>query len=193
MSDPIYEEHFSENYAAFQNGRLLACGSYASVLASVREAKRAPLSEPVVMLEPGCRSVVETDSPAGAEELPTPPTEPTEAVTRRGRPKLGVASREVTLLPCHWEWLEKNPAGASAKLREIVEFAMRASREKERRMEAFENLERFMNAVAGNLPGAEEVTRAVYSGRLGELEGLMAAWPADVRRYLLELAGMTRG
>jgi hypothetical protein len=192
MSDPIHEERLCENYAAFQDCRLLACGSYASVLAAVLAAKHVPLSEAVVMLEPGCRSVVETDCPPGAEALPPHPAGPAEAVSRRGRPKLGVVSHEVTLLPRHWEWLEKNPAGASAKLREIVEVAMRASRGKERRMEAFENLERFMNAVAGNLPGAEEVTRAVYAGRLGDLEHLMSGWPADVRRYLLELAGMTR-
>ncbi|HEY9216746.1 MAG TPA: DUF2239 family protein, partial [Phenylobacterium sp.] len=28
-----------------------------------------------------------------------------EPATRRGRPKLGVVSREVTLLPRHWDWL----------------------------------------------------------------------------------------
>ena len=28
----------------------------------------------------------------------------------RGRPKLGVVAREVTLLPRHWEWLAHNPA-----------------------------------------------------------------------------------
>src|SRR4051812_23372799 len=31
-----------------------------------------------------------------------------------GRPKLGVVSREISLLPRHWEWLEAHSGGASA-------------------------------------------------------------------------------
>src|SRR5688572_6069723 len=34
-----------------------------------------------------------------------------------GRPKLGVVSREISLLPRHWEWLEQQPQGASAAIR----------------------------------------------------------------------------
>jgi hypothetical protein len=47
----------------------------------------------------------------------------------RGRPKLGVVAREVTLLPRHWEWLAGQPGGASAALRELVEAARRGVRE----------------------------------------------------------------
>ena len=38
----------------------------------------------------------------------------------RGRPKLGAVSREVTLLPRHWEWLTAQPGGASVALRKLV-------------------------------------------------------------------------
>src|ERR1044071_2942242 len=31
-----------------------------------------------------------------------------------GRPRLGVTSREISLLPRRWEWLEPQPNGASA-------------------------------------------------------------------------------
>ena len=41
--------------------------------------------------------------------LRTAPSEP----RGRGRPKLGVVAREVTLLPRHWEWLNAQPGGAS--------------------------------------------------------------------------------
>jgi hypothetical protein len=44
----------------------------------------------------------------------------------RGRPKLGVVAREVTLLPRHWEWLATQPGGASVALRRLVEAAPRA-------------------------------------------------------------------
>ena len=47
------------------------------------------------------------------------------AVSRsaRGRPRLGVKAREVTLLPRHWEWLACQPGGASAALRRLVDKA----------------------------------------------------------------------
>jgi thiamine kinase-like enzyme len=44
----------------------------------------------------------------------------------RGRPKLGVVGREVTLLPHHWNWLNERPGGASVALRELVEAARRS-------------------------------------------------------------------
>ena len=44
----------------------------------------------------------------------------------RGRPKLGVVPREVTLLPRHWEWLAIQPGGASVALRKLVEECVHA-------------------------------------------------------------------
>jgi hypothetical protein len=38
---------------------------------------------------------------------------PAPAPRGRGRPKLGVIAREVTLLPRHWEWLAEQSGGAS--------------------------------------------------------------------------------
>lgn len=55
------------------------------------------------------------DEPERADEREMPP-EP----KRRGRPKLGVVSREVTLLPRHWEWLSGQRGGASVTLRRLV-------------------------------------------------------------------------
>ena len=53
---------------------------------------------------------------AKANSIPTPENTP----RRRGRPKLGVVSREVTLLPRHWEWLADQPGGISAAIRRLV-------------------------------------------------------------------------
>lgn len=47
-------------------------------------------------------------------------------VRSRGRPKLGVVAREVTLLPRHWEWLAEQKSGASQALRRLVDEARRA-------------------------------------------------------------------
>lgn len=53
------------------------------------------------------------------------PTRPQSAATR-GRPRLGVVGREVTLLPEHWSWLGAQPGGASIALRQLVDAARRA-------------------------------------------------------------------
>ena len=56
----------------------------------------------------------------------SPSSEAIPLSTKRvGRPKLGVVSGEVTLLPRHWEWLKRQPGGASVTLRKLVEEARR--------------------------------------------------------------------
>jgi hypothetical protein len=49
---------------------------------------------------------------------------------------------------------------------------------------AKEAVGRFMTAMAGNLPGYEEATRALYASKRPEFEHLIATWPPDVRSYL---------
>src|SRR5688572_21560974 len=58
----------------------------------------------------------------------------------RGRPKLGVVAREVTLLPRHWDWLSRQPGGASAALRRLVEDGRRLGATAERARDAQEAL-----------------------------------------------------
>jgi uncharacterized protein len=103
-----------------------------------------------------------------------------------GRPKLGVVSREVSLLPRHWEWLETQPNGASAAMRRLVEEARNSPEEKARRAQAAAG--RFMTAVAGNYPGYEEAMRALYAGDRERMAELTSGWPKDVRAYAERLA-----
>lgn len=105
-----------------------------------------------------------------------------------GRPKLGVVGREVTLLPRHWEWLARQPGGASVALRKLVEEARRAGMVQGRVRESQEAAYRFMSAMAGNLPGFEEATRALFAKDRGQFRELVDAWPADIRDYSAMLA-----
>jgi len=105
-----------------------------------------------------------------------------------GRPRLGVVAREVTLLPRHWEWLGRQPGGASVALRKLVEEAQRANRDADRIREAQEAAFRFMNAMGGNEPGFEEATRALFAGDLDKLRRIVAGWPHDVGAHVLVLA-----
>jgi hypothetical protein len=110
------------------------------------------------------------------------------AVRSRGRPKLGVVAREVTLLPRHWEWLARQTGGASQALRRLVDEARRADAGQTDRKAAQERTYRFLHALAGDLPDYEEVIRALFAGEDEIFGGRMAAWPVDIRDHALALA-----
>ena len=105
-----------------------------------------------------------------------------------GRPKLGVVAREVTLLPRHWEWLATQPGGASVALRRLVEDARRANAGKDRVRGSQAAAYKFMSAMAGNEPGFEEATRALFAGTLARFDALVEGWPVDVRTHARRLA-----
>jgi hypothetical protein len=104
-----------------------------------------------------------------------------------GRPRLGVVSREVTLLPRHWDWLEQQPSGISAALRRLVDQARKRDPAGERARLAREAASRFMSAMAGDLPGFEEASRALFAGDRKGLLGLTRRWPKDVREHVSRL------
>lgn len=112
-----------------------------------------------------------------------------QAADRRkvGRPKLGVVSREVSLLPRHWEWLEGQRSGASAALRRLIDEARKADPAGERRQQTTEAAGRFMTVMAGDLPGYEEASRALYAHNPERLQIQMAGWPEAVLSHILYL------
>jgi hypothetical protein len=104
-----------------------------------------------------------------------------------GRPKLGVTCREISLLPRHWEWLEKQPQGISAALRRLVEEAKQKEPDKERAKIARDAAGKFMWSMAGNLPDFEEASRALYAMDWGRFVKLIRRWPKDIRVHLRKL------
>jgi len=114
-----------------------------------------------------------------------PPTDPARG---RGRPRLGVVAREVTLLPRHWDWLNSQPGGTSVALRKLVEEARRTKGDNDRVRAAQEAAYRFLNAIAGNLPGFEEALRALFAYDRRRFADLIAGWPQDVRDHAIGLA-----
>ena len=105
-----------------------------------------------------------------------------------GRPRLGVVAREVTLLPRHWEWLATQPGGASVALRRLVEDARREKSGKDRVRGSQAAAYKFMSAMAGNEPGFEEATRALFAGQMTRFDALVEHWPPDVRDHARRLA-----
>jgi len=105
-----------------------------------------------------------------------------------GRPKLGVVAREVTLLPRHWEWLNRQRGGASVALRKLVDDARHANEDTDRQRAAQEVTYRFMSAMAGDCEGFEEATRALFAGEAARFATLIAKWPKDIRDHTQKLA-----
>lgn len=106
----------------------------------------------------------------------------------RGRPKLGVVAREVTLLPRHWDWLATQPGGASAAVRRLVDEARQSRATTDQLRQARESAYRFMSAMAGNEPGFEEAIRALFASNEPRFTEMSEQWPRDVRDHARTLA-----
>lgn len=104
-----------------------------------------------------------------------------------GRPRLGVVSREISLMPRQWDWLEAQPNGISAAIRRLVDDARRNETGIQRGRHVRDAAGKFMWAIAGNLPNFEEASRALYARDDDHLRTLLAGWPEDIRAYVFRL------
>ena len=169
-------------FTAFEGHKRLAQGDLAEVTLAVKAAEEHGCDAPLLVFEDTTGRVVDVDTRGDAAEILARRPPQAEAAPRgRGRPKLGVVAREVTLLPRHWEWLNRQPGGASAALRKLVETARR--HDKDTHVAARDAAYRFMSALAGDLPGFEEATRALFAGQREGFSRLIDRWPADVRDH----------
>jgi len=188
------------HFTAFMGQRLLAAGPLAEVALAVMNASRKPAAPSIIIFDDATGRPIDLDlrgtdrevvarlpQPAPAPETATYGTAAAEP-RGRGRPKLGVVAREVTLLPRHWEWLGAQPGGASVALRKLVEEARRANGDADRARAAKEAAYRFMSVMAGNLAGFEEASRALFADDRRRFVGLVAGWPDDIRDHVVKLA-----
>lgn len=163
------------SFTVFDGPRRIAAGSLPEVAAVAKAA--ADRGARILVFDDRTGRVVDLD-PRGVVEPPRGP----------GRPKLGVVAREVTLLPRHWDWLARQPGGASVALRKLVEGAQRNAGAADSQREAREAAYRFMTAMAGDLPGYEAAIRALFAGDAAAFAAQVAGWPADIRDYAAKLA-----
>jgi hypothetical protein len=105
----------------------------------------------------------------------------------RGRPKLGVIAKEITLLPRHWEWLAEQRGGASATLRRLIDQARKATLEESQKRKMHERTYQFLHAIAGDLPNYEECLRALFANNLMTFRKYLSDWPADIQAYAEQL------
>jgi hypothetical protein len=186
-------------YVVFEGTRKIAQGPFNEVVLQAKRAHDRAGAAPLVVFSHQTARVVDLDlrgseadalranqhlaPPVGAPEPVAPPVQ-----RSRGRPKLGVVSREVTLLPRHWAWLKSQRGGASSTLRRLVEAARKASEGPDRVRAAQGLAYAFMTVMAGNQPGFEEATRALYAADRAGLWRESEAWPTDLRQHSRALA-----
>ena len=187
------DEQHQPSWTAFEGTRRIATGDLVQVALVVKAAIDRGTDAAVMILDdvdsqrididfrgseadvlsqlPAARVAIDSDAPRG-----------------RGRPKLGVVAREVTLLPRHWDWLNRQPGGASVALRKLVEEARHTHRVQDRTRRSQEAALRFMSIMAGDRPGFEEAARALFAGNHVRFDALTGAWPVDVRDHAQKLA-----
>lgn len=177
-------------YALFESGERLAAGDKLAVALAAQAVVGQRPGAPILIFDPDGRQV-DFDLRGSPEDLAArlaPAELEPEAPRGRGRPKLGVVAREVTLLPRHWDWLASQPGGASVALRKLVEAARREAEAPDRQRRARDAAYRFASAAAGDAPGFEAAMRALYAGDREGFEAGLAQWPADVAVHARALA-----
>jgi hypothetical protein len=183
MDDPLLTP-----CTAFDGSRCLVSGSLHHVVLAVKAHLETEPPGPVLVFNDETGQVVDLDTRGTPEEVLARLSPKPEASRGRGRPKLGVVAREVTLLPRHWDWLNAQPGGASVTLRKLVETARRTGDAAGSRRQAQERTYRIMSALGGDEPGYEEALRALYSGDEPAFHEHTRSWPADVRTHVRTLA-----
>jgi hypothetical protein len=183
-------------YTAFAGMKLIATGDLRSMILGTKKYLDGGGKDPVLIFEDQTGRQIDFDfrgtegevlarlasHPHFAGDAPAdgPRSGP-------GRPKLGVVSREVSLLPRHWEWLAAQQGGASAALRRLVDEKRKLGGGENEARAAREAAGKFMWAMAGNLSGFEEASRALYAGDRARMEELIRDWPRDINEHILRL------
>ncbi|MGQ0684588.1 DUF2239 family protein [Bradyrhizobium sp.] len=186
-----------QSFTAFVGPRRLISGALAEVALAVKRAGH-PTGSVLIFNDATGRSLdldlrgsdteIVARLPRAAPAAEPDAQEGSSEPRGRGRPKLGVVAREVTLLPRHWDWLNAQPGGASVALRKLVDEARRISGDRDRLRAARDAAYHFMSAMAGDLANFEEASRALFADDRRRFAGLIADWPTDIRDHIVKLA-----
>jgi hypothetical protein len=170
-----------KRYTAFAGFTRVASGNLETVLRKTWDGREGDVQ--VLIFENDTGRQVDFDLRGSREEVLAAAVAP-QPKRGPGRPKLGVVSREVSLLPRHWEWLERQPQKASGTLRRLVEAARKNDSGETRSREILEAADRFMWSIAGNLAGFEEAGRALYARKWSTFDELINSWPQDIKEHV---------
>ena len=183
------------SWTAFTGTDRLITAPLGEVALAVKRALAARPDATILIYADRTGRAIDLDLRGAEAEISTrygaPPVAPPAAEPEprgRGRPRLGVVAREVTLLPRHWDWLSAQQGGASVALRRLVEEARGKGGDRQRRRAAQDAAYHFMSSMAGDLPGFEEAIRALYAADRATFAARMESWPPDIRAHAMKLA-----
>lgn len=178
---------------AFQNEHMLTSGQTWEVAIALKAAMKVDRESEFLCFDDQSGSFIDLDLSGGYEDIiarykPAEPKSQKNRQSKAGRPNLGVVSKEVTLLPRHWEWLSQQEGSASATLRKLVETARKLNSHEELVRKAKATTDRFMIAMLGDEMDYENAARALYRGDKVQFRDLTRKWPADLRHHVMRLS-----
>lgn len=178
---------------AFQNESMLTCGQAWEVAIALKAAMKVDKESKFLCFDDSSGAFIDLDLSGGYEDVierykPAEPKPQEIKHSKAGRPNLGVKSKEVTLLPRHWEWLSQQEGSASATLRKLVESARKLNSHEDMVRKAKAATDRFMIAMLGDETDYENAARALYSGDKVKFRDLTRRWPSDLRHHVMRLS-----
>lgn len=198
MNDIQPADH-DKTFVAFIGTKLISRGVLTDVARAVKGPYDDGTSERIALFDEETGRPVDVDFSGSGEEVVArlcqrfsqeqPKAEPKRGP---GRPKLGVVSREVSLLPRHWDWLGQQRGGASASLRRLVDAARKANAPQDKARQAIDATHRFLWDMAGDQPGFEEATRALFAQDFDAFDDRIASWPIGLREQLHRFTAKAR-
>jgi hypothetical protein len=184
------EPKMDRTCTAFAGTKMVASGDILHVAVKVKKYLKDDGKENILIFDDVTSAQVELDLRGSLEAVTKrfeALVEPEDKKSGPGRPKLGVVSKEVTLLPQHWEWLALQPGGASVTLRKLIEEAKKKNFAKDQIRQAQDAVYKFMHAMAGDLPNYEEALRAMYAYDSKKFKKMIADWPKDIQEHILKV------
>ena len=171
-------------FACFCGPGRIAEGALSDVALAAWRLAQAEPQKTTLTFNRDSGAVVDLNLNGTEHDVATRYSEVDEALPKRGRPKLGVVPREITLLPRHWEWLARQPGGASATLRRLVDSARKDRAAQDVARERVTAAYNFMAAIAGDFPLFEDASRELFSHNFARFETLIANWSPDIQDEL---------
>lgn len=181
------------SYTAFGNEKLIAHGSLDEVVLKIKRWNDKNTTASLLVFNDFTGKTMEFDLRGSEKDVLQKiemfiPQDVSAVSPGPGRPKLGVITREVSLLPQHWEWLASQPEGASAALRKLVEGAKKNLVMKESVKQVQERAYKIMSILAGDLPQYEEALRSLYRKNEENFKQHIAMWSPDIKDYVIKIA-----
>ncbi|MBF0206235.1 MAG: DUF2239 family protein [Oligoflexia bacterium] len=182
----------NDNYIAFEGSTVVAQGTPLEVALKIKKHIIKNDSITILIFNGRTGKQIDLNLSGTLSDLKkrfTPKNEKEENDRHKvGRPKLGVISKEISLLPRHWEWLASQPTSASVTLRRLVEEAQKRNKDVDAIRLSQDATYCFMSTIAGDLIGYEEALRALYAREEKTFNNYLATWPKDIREQIKKFA-----